>query len=93
MSADGLSALSNPLATPAQLAASGSRLDGVPTDLERSALFLGARLTQMAGVLLRQPPDAVARAVVLFTRFWVGPEGGSMRDYSVKVRSIRSGRC
>jgi hypothetical protein len=78
-------ALSNPLATPSQLTTSGSQLDGVPADLERSALFLGARLTLMAGVLLRQPPDGVAQAVVLFTRFWLGAEGGSLRDHSVKA--------
>lgn len=82
------STLTNPLATPSQLTTSGSQLDGIPADLERSALFLGARLTHMAGILLRQPPDGVARAVVLFARFWLGAEGGSLRDYSVKVIPI-----
>src|SRR5438874_10423334 len=79
------SPLANPLATVAQLESSGSQLDGIPVDLEISIRFAGARLTQAAGVLLRLPQDVVAQAIVLYTRFWVGPEGGSFRVYGAKV--------
>lgn len=78
--------LANPLATPGQLASSGSRLDGVPSDLESSIIFAGARLTQAAGILLRLPQDTIAQAVVVFTRFWMGSEGGSLGQYGAKVR-------
>jgi len=81
-----LSHLANPLATVEQLASSGSQLDGVPPDLETSLIFGGARLTQLAGILLRLPQDIIAQAVVIFTRFWIGPEGGTLREYGVKVR-------
>jgi hypothetical protein len=80
------SSLANPLATPDQLTSSGSRLDDVPADLEASAIFLGSRLTQIAGILLRLQQDTIAQAIVIFTRFWIGPDGGSLREYSVKVR-------
>ncbi len=80
-----LSHLSNPLATPEQLSASGSQLDGVPVDLENSIRYAGAKLTQAAGILLQLPQDIIAQAVVVFTRFWVGTEGGSLKEYGVKV--------
>ncbi|KAF3482379.1 uncharacterized protein GIQ15_05138 [Arthroderma uncinatum] len=76
--------LANSLATPAQLEHSSSSLDGVPADLERSVRYAGVKLTQAAGVLLQLPQDVVAQAIVVFTRFWVGPEGGSLAAYSVK---------
>jgi hypothetical protein len=79
------SILSNPLATAAQLSTSGSQLDGLPSNLETSAIHIGARLTQIAGILLRLPQDGIAQAVVLFTRFWIGPDGGSLKEYNVKV--------
>lgn len=82
--------LANPLPTPGQLASSGSQLDGVPADLVSSVLFAGARLTQQAGVLLRLPHDTIAQAVLIFTRFWIGSEGGSLSQYSVKVTSCLS---
>ena len=81
----GLKDLSNPLATPDQLSNSSSSVDGVPPDLERSIRFAGALLTQAAGVLLRLPQETIAQAIVTFTRFWIGTEGGSLRIYSVKV--------
>lgn len=80
-----LSHLANLLATIEQLESSGSQLDGVPANLERSLIFAGARLTQLAGILLRLPQDIIAQTIVVFTRFWIGPEGGSLREYSVKV--------
>ena len=80
-----LSHLANPLATAEQLSSSGSQLDGIPEDLETSMLFGGARLTQMAGTLLRLPQDIVAQAIVIFMRFWAGAEGGSLREYAVKA--------
>ena len=79
------SQLSNPLAAPGQLAQSGSQLDGVPAVLEDSIRFSGARLTQLAGVLLRLPQDIIAQAIVTFLRFWVGAEGGSLLEYGAKV--------
>lgn len=82
-----LDRLSNALATPSQLSKSSSSLDGVPEDLEASIRFAGTQLTQAAGVLLRQPQDTIARAIVIFTRFWIGSEGGSLSIHSAKVSS------
>ncbi|KAJ0426991.1 autophagocytosis associated protein [Aspergillus carlsbadensis] len=80
----GLKFLSNALATPEQLTSSSSSIDGVPTDLETSIRFAGAQLTQAAGILLRLSQDIIAQAIVTFTRFWLGPEGGSLLIYSAK---------
>lgn len=80
-----LVSLSNALATPAQLSRSSSSIDGVPPDLENSILFAGALLTQAAGVLLRLPQDVIIHAIVVYTRFWIGAEGGSLTIYSAKV--------
>lgn len=79
--------LSNPLATIEQLSSSSSSsaLDRVPSALETSVRYAGARLTQAAGVLVRLPQDVIARAIVLFTRFWLGPEGGSLRQFDADV--------
>ncbi|KAK1144540.1 hypothetical protein N8T08_005413 [Aspergillus melleus] len=81
---DDLKFLSNALATPEQLSSSSSSIDGVSPDLEASIRFTGTQLTQAAGVLLRLSQDTIAQAVVTFTRFWIGPEGGSLRIYSAK---------
>ena len=83
--AEQLCSLSNPLATVEQLSYSSSQLDGIPADLERSIRFAGAHLTQAAGILLRLPQEIVAQAVVIFTRFYVGSEGGSFRITAAKV--------
>ena len=80
-----LASLSNPLATLDQLSSSSSQLDGLSTDLESSIRFRGAELTQAAGVLLRLPQETIAQAIVIFTRFYVGPEGGSFLINSAKV--------
>lgn len=80
-----LHTLLNPLAAVAQLSSSSSQLDGVPAALERSLRFAGARLTQAAGILLRLPQEIIARAIVVFYRFYVGAEGGSFRINAVKV--------
>lgn len=80
-----LTHLSNALATPDQLSNSSSSIDGVPPDLETSIRCAGAQLTQAAGVLLRLSQDIIAQAIVTFTRFWLGADGGSLRIYSVKV--------
>jgi hypothetical protein len=80
-----LTTVSNPVASIAQLETSGSRLDGITADLERSIFFAGASLTQSAGILLRLPQDTIAKAIVIFQRFWLGPEGGSLRDYGAEV--------
>lgn len=81
----GMKQLSNALATPDQISRSSSSIDGVAPDLEASIRFAGAQLTQAAGVLLRLSQDIIAQAIVTFTRFWIGSEGGSLRIYSVKV--------
>ncbi|PYH41707.1 putative cyclin [Aspergillus saccharolyticus JOP 1030-1] len=86
----GLKFLSNALATPEQLSTSSSSIDGVTPDLEASIRFAGALLTQAAGVLLRLSQDIIAQAIVTFTRFWIGAEGGSLRIYNVKDVSAAS---
>ena len=78
--------LVNALATREQLAHSNSQQDGVSAELERSMLFAGARLAQTAGILLRLPQDTVAQAIVLFQRFWLGTDGGSVNQLDVQVR-------
>ena len=72
-----LASLSNPLITVDQLSSSSSQLDGVSPDIESSVRLAGALLTQAAGILLRLPQQVIAQAIVIFTRFYVGPEGGS----------------
>lgn len=84
------SPLANPLVTVAQLETSGSQLDGIPADLEDSIRFAGARLTQAAGVLLRLPQEVIAQAIVVFTRFWIGPDGGSLAEYGAGVSAMLS---
>ncbi|KAJ6022033.1 hypothetical protein N7540_007537 [Penicillium herquei] len=84
MTATGLKQLSNPLATPDQLSNSSSSIDGVPSDLETSIRVAGAQLTQTAGVLLGLSQDIIGQAIVIFTRFWLGADGGSLRIYSTK---------
>ncbi|KIW08119.1 uncharacterized protein PV09_01054 [Verruconis gallopava] len=81
---DETSHLVNALATPEQLAVSNSQQDGVSAELETSMIFAGSRLTQAAGMLLRLPQDIIAQAIVLFQRFWVGPEGGSLHKHDVQ---------
>ncbi|MCJ1253840.1 hypothetical protein MMC24_001654 [Lignoscripta atroalba] len=80
-----LSSLANPLATLEQLSSSSSQLDGIPVDLENSMRYAGAQLTQAAGILLRLPQEIIAQAIVTFTRFYIGPEGGSFRLHASKV--------
>lgn len=79
-----LSCVSNALATQEQLSNSSSSINGVPPDLEASLRFAGAQLTQAAGILLHLPQDTIAKAIVTFTRFWIGPKGGSLTAHSVK---------
>jgi hypothetical protein len=79
------SPLAHPLATVAQLETSGSQLDGIPADLEDSIRFASARLTQAAGVLLRLPQEVIAQAIVTLSRFWLGPEGGSLAEHDAGV--------
>ncbi|KAJ5191211.1 uncharacterized protein N7498_010196 [Penicillium cinerascens] len=86
----GLKHLSNALATPDQLSNSSSAIDGVPSDLETSIRCAGAQLTQAAGVLLRLSQDIIAQAIVIFARFWLGADGGSLRIYSAKDVSAAS---
>lgn len=73
-----LLSLSNPLITVEQLSSSSSRLDGVPIELENSVRLAGAKLTEGAGILLQLPQQVIAQAIVIFTRFYAGPEGGSL---------------
>ena len=80
-----LASLSNPLVTLDQLSSSSSQLDGLSAELENSVRLGGVQLTQAAGVLLRLPQEIIAQAVVIFTRFYTGPEGGSFLMNPVKV--------
>ena len=84
-----LASISNALATVDQLSTSSSTLDGIPKDLEESMRYAGVELTQAAGVLLHLPQETIARAIVIFLRFYLGPEGGSFRIHNLKVRSNR----
>lgn len=79
--------LSNSLATVEQLSASSSSLDGVPSDLEASIRYAGLQMTQAAGILLRLSQDIIVQAMVIFTRFYLGPEGGSFLVNSAKVKN------
>jgi hypothetical protein len=81
------SPLANPLATVQQLEESGSRLDGIPAHLETSIRFTGARFTQAAGILLRLPQEVIAQAIVVYMRFWLGAEGGSLAEFGALVSS------
>ncbi|KAI4186656.1 MAG: hypothetical protein LQ346_005642 [Caloplaca aetnensis] len=80
-----LESLSNLLATVEQLSTSSSSLDGVPPELEASIRFAGLELTQAAGILLHLPQETIIQAMLIFTRFYLGPEGGSHRVNSAKV--------
>lgn len=82
------SILVNPLASVGQLESSGSQLDGVPVDLENSLKFAGSALTQAAGVLLNLAQDVIAQAIITFARFWIGPEGGSLKEFGVEVSRL-----
>ncbi|KAL8817705.1 MAG: hypothetical protein Q9223_003517 [Gallowayella weberi] len=85
-----LSSLSNPLATVEQLSNSSSSLDGLSSPLESSIRFAALQLTQAAGILLRMPQEVIAQGMVLLTRFYLGPEGGSFRINSAKDVSAAS---
>ena len=80
-----LASLSNPLITVEQLSSSSSQLDGVSSEIESSVRLAGALLTQAAGILLRLPQQLIAQAIVIFTRFYVGPEGGSFLFNAAQV--------
>lgn len=80
-----LHSLSNFLTTVEQLSTTSSQLDGVPSDLESSIRVAGAQLTQAAGILLRLPQEVVAQAIIIFTRFYVGHEGGSFLVNAAQV--------
>ncbi|KAL8696660.1 MAG: hypothetical protein Q9224_002681, partial [Gallowayella concinna] len=85
-----LSSLSNPLATVEHLSNSSSSLDGLSSSLESSMKFAALQLTQAAGILLRMPQEIIVQAMVLVTRFYLGPEGGSFRTNSAKDVSAAS---
>lgn len=79
--------LANPLVEADQLRTTSSQLDGIPSDLEQSLRFVGARLIQAAGIYLHIPQELLAQAVVIFYRFYVGAEGGSFFVDGVQVRT------
>ncbi|MCJ1440957.1 MAG: hypothetical protein MMC23_001443 [Stictis urceolatum] len=76
--------LTNPLASVAQLTTSASTLDSIPPSLIRSLRYNGSLLTQSAGILLRLPQDTIARSIVTFQRFYLGPEGGSFHYHGIR---------
>lgn len=84
-----LSHITNPLARPDQLQTTASQLDRIPADLEISIKFEGSRLIQAAGILLYLPQELIAEAVIIFSRFWLGPEGGSLAEYAAKVCMLK----
>ncbi|KAL8856473.1 MAG: hypothetical protein Q9178_006943 [Gyalolechia marmorata] len=87
---ENLLTLSNSLATVEQLSSSSSGLDGIPLALESSIRYAGLQITQAAGILLRLPQEIIAQAMVIFTRFYIGPEGGSFRTNGAKDVSAAS---
>lgn len=87
----GLSHITNPLATPAQLQTTASQLDRIPAGLETSIKFESSRLIQAAGILLYLPQELIAEAIIVFSRFWLGPEGGSLAEYAAKVCTVKDG--
>jgi hypothetical protein len=34
---------------------------------------------------LRLPQEVIAQAIIIFARFWVGPEGGSLSEFGAEV--------
>lgn len=84
----GRSHLANPLATPEQLVQSASQLHGVPRELEDAVRFHACSLIQAAGILLRRPQQTIAETVVIFTRFWLGPTGGSLFEFNAQVSGL-----
>jgi hypothetical protein len=85
----GLSHITNPLATPDQLQTTASQLDRIPADLEVSIKFESSRLIQAAGILLHLPQELIAEVIIIFSRFWLGPEGGSLAEYAAKVCMLK----
>ena len=83
---DILSSLYNPLVTVSQLTTSSSSLDNIPAELENSMRYAGQKLIQAAGILLRLPRDTIVKAIITFTRYYVGSEGGSFAEGEFKVR-------
>ena len=81
-----LASICNRLLTAEQLGTTGSQLDGISPDLEASVRYAGCCLTQRAGILLRLPQDIIAQAIVTFTKFYTGGEGGSFIVNAAKVR-------
>lgn len=77
--------LANPLVTSTQLQTSASRLDGVPGDVENSVRYEASRLIQVGGILLRLPQEIIAQAIVIFQRFLIGSDGGSLLEHDPKV--------
>jgi hypothetical protein len=64
------SLLSNPLATPEQLAGR-IRVSGLPQELLDAVFVATQMLTQAAGLLLEQPQSVTAQANVLIARYWL----------------------
>lgn len=87
----GLSHITNPLATPDQLQTTASQLDRIPADLEISIKFESSRLIQAAGILLHLPQEVIAEVIIIFSRFWLGPEGGSLAEFAAKVCTLKDG--
>ena len=75
--------ITNPLASPEQLA-SIQRLNPTLSHSDRELiLFTTSRLTQYAAVLLQLPQSVGAQAVVLLHRYWV-TEPMLAHDFSVR---------
>jgi len=70
--------LINPTASSLQLERSASHVDGVPRAVEDSIRYETSRLIQVAGILLRLPQEAIAQAIVILQRFFIGPDAASL---------------
>ncbi|KAF2153794.1 hypothetical protein K461DRAFT_276839 [Myriangium duriaei CBS 260.36] len=79
-----LSHLANSSATPDQLARSASQVQGVPSDVEAGVRYYASTVIQAAGILLRLPQPTIAEAIIIFTRFWLGPTGGNLLEFNAQ---------
>lgn len=77
--------LINPTASSLQLETSASHVDGVPRAVEDSIRYETSRLIQVAGILLRLPQEAIAQAIVILQRFFIGPDAASLVEIDAWV--------
>lgn len=84
-----LSQLINPLVTPQQLLRSASQLHGMSRQLEEAVRYRASSAIQAVGILLRLPQQMIAQAIVIYLRFWLGTDGGSLLRYNAQVSEAK----